>query len=374
MKACRICGGQLELILKYKNTPGKVQNLPDKKEVANDKGIDLEIYQCRFCGMMQHILEPVAYYKDVIRSAAVSPEILESKQKQLKEFIEKHSLCGKLFIEVGCGKGEFLSLINKCGVDAVGLENSPESVKICTKNGLSVINGFMDSKQYKLDKVFDGFVMFNYLEHLPDPKEVLMGVANNLNPEAIGIIEVPNADMLFSENLHSEFMLDHIFYFTKKTFVNLIEQCGFEVLECSEIWYNYVLSAVVKKRVLHNTEKMIRQSQNINAEIETLINDHRNEKIAVWGASHQAFFVLSQINNADVFEFIIDSAVMKQGKYSPVSHLPIVSPEAVDFNLLTIILVTAGSYSDEVAKLLKDKFHFEGKICVLRPFGIEEIN
>ena len=281
METCRICGEQLKSILVYNNTPRIVQNLPDEKEIINDTGIDLEIYQCQFCGTMQHILEPVPYFKDVIRSAAVSQEILESKQKQFKNFIEKYCLEGKSILEVGCGKGEFLSLLNSCNVAAVGLENSLASVKVCADNGLSVINGYIDSKHFKLNNVFDGFVMFNYLEHLPNPKDVLKGIANNLNPEAVGIIEVPNSDMLFSENLHSEFMLDHIFYFTRKTLINLIEQCGFEVLDCSAVWHNYVLSAVVKKRVLQNTSKMLMQSENINSQIEALINTRGNDKIAV---------------------------------------------------------------------------------------------
>jgi cyclopropane fatty-acyl-phospholipid synthase-like methyltransferase len=355
----------------YKNTPRIVQNLPGEKELANDTGVDLAIYQCQYCGTMQHILEPVPYFKDVIRSAAVSRELLESKQKQLNEFIGKYHLEGKSILEVGCGKGEFLSLLNSFDVDAVGLENSLPSVKICAENGLSVINGFIGGKNYKLNKVFDGFFTFNYLEHLPNPKDVLKGIANNLSPEAVGIIEVPNSDMLFSENLHSEFMLDHIFYYTRKTLVNLIEQCGFEVLDCQAIRYNYVLSAVVKKREFQNAGDMINQSKNINSQIERLINAHIGDKIAVWGASHQAFFVLSQIENVHAFEFIIDSAKMKQGKYSPVSHLPIVSPAAVDFGSLALILVAVGSYSGEVCRQLKDRYRFNGKVCVLKPSGIE---
>ena len=371
METCRICGEQLKSILVYKNTPRIVQNLPDEKEIINDTGIDLEIYQCQFCGTMQHILEPVPYFKDVIRSAAVSPELLESKQKQLGEFIGKYCLEGKSILEVGCGKGEFLSLLNGCNVDAVGLENSIASVNVCAENGLQAINGFIDSKHDKLNRVFDGFVMFNFLEHLPNPKDVLKGIANNLSPEAAGIIEVPNSDMLFSENLHSEFMLDHIFYFTRKTLINLIEQCGFEVLDCSATRYNYVLSAVVKKRALQNTSEMLIQSKHINSQIEALINTCGNGKVAVWGASHQAFFVLSQIKSVGAFEFIIDSAEMKQGKYSPVSHLPVVSPAEVDFSSLALILVTAGSYSDEVCRQLKEKYCFAGKIYVLRPSGVE---
>ncbi len=116
---------------------------------------------------------------------------------------------------------------------------------------------------------------------------------------------------------------------------------------------------------------MLMQSENINSQIEALIKTHRNDKIAVWGASHQAFFVLSQIKSVKAFEFIIDSAEMKQGKYSPVSHLPVVSPAVVDFSSLAFILVTAGSYSDEVCRQLKEKFCFTGKIYVLRPSGVE---
>ena len=54
----------------------------------------------------------------------------------------------------------------------------------------------------------------SYLEHLPDPNTVLQGISYNLNEDGIGLVEVPNFEMILEKNLYSEFIIDHLFYFT----------------------------------------------------------------------------------------------------------------------------------------------------------------
>ena len=67
---------------------------------------------------------------------------------------------------------------------------------------------------------------------------------------------------------------------------------------------------------------------------------------------------------------IIDSASFKQGKYTPVSHLFIFSPEILTKAPIKAVIVMAGSYSDEVAKILRKNFK-EIKVAIVRGFELE---
>jgi len=73
-------------------------------------------------------------------------------------------------------------------------------------------------------------------------------------------------------------------------------------------------------------------------------------------------------------KYIIDSAPFKQNKYTPATHLPIVPPEFFYSNPVDGIIIMAGSYSDEVSKIIRKKFNKNIKVAILRDYGLEEIS
>ena len=53
-------------------------------------------------------------------------------------------------------------------------------------------------------------------------------------------------------------------------------------------------------------------------------------------------------------EYIVDSAVFKQGKYSPINHTKIVAPKFLKKNKVDLLIVMVpGIYPDEVIKSVK---------------------
>ena len=64
---------------------------------------------------------------------------------------------------------------------------------------------------------FEAFFTLNFLEHQPTPKNFLRGIWHNLVPQGIGLVEVPNFDMMLRQRLFSEFTTDHLLYFTADT-------------------------------------------------------------------------------------------------------------------------------------------------------------
>lgn len=374
MSTCRVCNRGLfdEPLLQYRNMPKAAQFLPDAESLEGDQGIDLEVCQCSGCGLVQLKGEPVPYYKDVIRAAAFSPEMKDFRKEQFDRFTQKYHLRNKKVIEIGCGCGEYLSLVQGAGTDAYGLEHLEESVKQCVKHGLRVTKGFVEDKTYELSHApFDAFFMLNFLEHLPDPNATLRGIYNNLTDRAVGLVEVPNFGMILRKKLFSEFMVDHLFYFTRETLISTLMINGFDVIECNEVWYEYILSAVVRKRSKLDISHFGGYQSKINNEINEYINRFKDKKVAIWGAGHQAFAVMSLASLAGRIRFVIDSAVFKQGRYTPATHIPIVSPDALKSDPVDAVIVMAGSYSDEVAMILRRDFDRNMHVSILRDYGLQ---
>ena len=376
IKICRICGGSLheQPLLIFENMPSKAQFLPTKNVLEYDKGIVLKINQCQFCGVVQLENQPVKYYKSVIRASGISEEMKQFRKQQFKNSVQRFSLSGKKIIETGCGAGEFLSIMSETGVKVFGIEYQKELVEKCIENGFKVIKGFIGKSNCKLKySPFDGFYTLSFLEHLPDPNSTLKGIYNNLTDEAVGIVEVPNFDMMMKKKLFSEFMVDHLFYFTKDTLRTTLNINGFEVLECKEIWYDYIISAIVRKRKKLDLTSMYKQEKKIKKELWTYLNRFKGKKIALWGAGHQAFAILALAGVLSKIKYVVDSAPFKQGRYTPVTHIPIVSPETINSDPVDAIIIMAGSYSDEVSKIIREKFSKDINVAILRDFGLEEV-
>jgi len=83
---------------------------------------------------------------------------------------------------------------------------------------------------------------------MPEPNVALRVIYDNLADNAVGLIEVPNFDMVLRNKLFSEFVSDHLLYFTKETLQITLQLNGFDVIEYDEVRDDYVISVVVKKR------------------------------------------------------------------------------------------------------------------------------
>jgi hypothetical protein len=164
-KKCIVCGRRLgnQPLISFDKMPASAQNIPTKEEIEDEKAIELNLYQCDGCGLVQFDCEPVDYYKDVIRSGGYSTTMVELRRSQYKHLIENYSLQGKDFLEVGCGQGEFLGVLTEFPVNAYGIENRKELVEIAKSRGLNVEVGFITDKEIRNDgKKYGAFLSFNF--------------------------------------------------------------------------------------------------------------------------------------------------------------------------------------------------------------------
>ena len=87
--------------------------------------------------------------------------------------------------------------------------------------------------------------------------------------------------------------------------------------------------------------------------------------VVVWGACHHSFFILSQLKNFKKINYVVDSAVFKQNKFTPSTGLMIYDPRFLISNPPDTILIMASSYSNEVAKIILNEYKSIKKIYLL---------
>ena len=375
MGHCRVCGMEFfpNPLLEWPNMPRAAQALPDAQALPTETGVDLVVCQCSGCGLVQLRGEPVPYYRDVIRAAGISSEMRAFRAQQFTDFLEQYSLRGQRVLEVGCGRGEYLTIMQEVGAKAYGLEHLPESVVACRQQGLAVQEGFMEGADTRLPEApFEAFFTLNFLEHQPTPKNFLRGIWHNLVPQGIGLVEVPNFDMMLRQRLFSEFTTDHLLYFTAETLATTLEVSGFEVLDSRVVWHDYILSAIVRKRSELDASEFARYPEKLKAQLNAYLTRFAPGEVAVWGAGHQAFAVLALAELGGKIRYVVDSAPFKQNRFTPATHLPIVPPQTLETDPVAAVIVMAAGYSDEVAATLRDRYP-KVHVALLRDYGLQTL-
>ena len=414
---CIACGHALSPLMTLDDMPASAQNIPAASELAEDHPLSLTLCQCPSCGLVQFDTEPVDYYRDVIRAGGGTRTMTRLRHEEYARLLtamQEHHIHGRRIVEVGCGRGEFLRMWQNLAEDPegaaalardqardplsgqpnaaplhlVGLEHKPslvEEANAVADKKYRVYEGFATGDVRYPEGPFDAFVQFNFLEHQPDPCDMLRNIGRNLKPQALGLITVPSFEYILRYNGYYELLRDHIANYTEFTLQKLLQDCGFELLRM-DLVNRDTIEATVRKAdpdelsELHYSGRLIdvsalrdsydRLSASVNAHIDHLSESHRT--MAIWGASHQGFTLAATTKLGGRVEYIIDSAPFKQGRFSPASHIPIVAPDYAVAHPVDEILIVAPGYTDEIAGIIRERFDENVRILVLRTDRIEE--
>ena len=375
---CLVCGNPLDIaetLFVCDNMPGSAQDIPTKEELSNDKGIQLQLVECKYCGLIQIPTKPVHYYKKVIRAGGGTTTMLNLRNKQYAEFMNRFNLKGKKILEVGCGKGEFLKIWRGYDVRAVGIEYDQDSVTKARNEGLEVYKKYADEAETQLPEApYDAFVQFNFLEHQPYPNDMLRCIYNNLTEDGVGLVTVPSLEYILKYDGYYELIKDHIAYYSEETLKFLFQKNGFEIVDCHTVNRD-THSIMVRKRKYADVSSWKENFDSLKKELLDYVDGYVNQgkKVAVWGASHQGFTLISSLGLSDKISYIIDSAPFKQGKYAPVSHVPIVDRKQYFKEPVNSILIVAPGYTDEIASIIKMELSVDIDIRTLRSNHLERL-
>ncbi|TSA29877.1 MAG: methyltransferase domain-containing protein [Ignavibacteriales bacterium] len=110
-------------------------------------------------------------------------------QKLIPDFHKKKVL------EVGCAEGGLLETLQDLGMHVVGVELSPERVKIAVKKNSNLnifVGDITDSKlPEQLSETFDVIIIREVIEHVPDKKAAFNNLGKLLNDNGFLFISFP---------------------------------------------------------------------------------------------------------------------------------------------------------------------------------------
>lgn len=142
---------------------------------------------------------------------------------------------GKAFLDVGCGLGDMVAAMQRLGMDARGIDPSPNAVRIARAVGRAVELGDLRDRAFDAGQ-FHSISMYHSLEHTPDPFAVLRECARILAPEGELMVAVPNIDSLnariFGRQWSHLSLPHHLQHFTAQTLQRVAQRAG---LRCTGV-------------------------------------------------------------------------------------------------------------------------------------------
>jgi SAM-dependent methyltransferase len=131
-------------------------------------------------------------FEDKMRGTA---DAVRSRLEPYIADLEERRELGGLVIDIGCGRGEWLELLDANGFESLGIDTNEEAVARCTGRGLKAI--VADAISHLRDKPTESVLAitaFHLIEHLPADKqlEVVEAALRALKPGGLLIVETPN--------------------------------------------------------------------------------------------------------------------------------------------------------------------------------------
>jgi SAM-dependent methyltransferase len=138
-------------------------------------------------------------------------------------------------LDVGCGDGSRLALLQKLGWQVAGQEMDPQAAaSACKHYGIRVHLGPLGQAEFAAGE-FDAIIMSHVVEHLHDPISVFAQCKRLLRTGGTFIVVTPNIESCGHRYFRSEWMgLDpprHLHLFSERTLLELAKRSGFGRVE-----------------------------------------------------------------------------------------------------------------------------------------------
>ena len=302
----------------------------------------------------------------------------------------------KKIMEIGSNDGVFLKNFDKKSVIAVEpCKNLARLTKKLFKTydefwNLKLAKKLIKQKKGEIDLIFSA----NTISHIPNLKETFKGIYNILSKDGVLIIEDPSLLKVFQNNSYDQFYDEHVYVFSSISIDNIIQNYGLRLFDIEHIsthggsnrYYickkngKYKKSLRLKKALkeeisygLHTIKCYLKFSNRVNLSKKKLFNlikklKKMNKKIISYGATYKSTTVFNYCNlDSKMIDYVTDTTLNKQGKYTPGTHIKIVSPEKGMNKTVDYAFLGAWNFKKEIFKKEKNFFRRGGKFITHVP-------
>ena len=291
--------------------------------------------------------ENMVKYDDQYESNQHASPLFAKYLLSVKDIIKKTNSLSTM--EIGCGNGYFVDILNKHGIDAFGCDPSYKGNN----------DKILQQKFNKEDPVVaDLIVLRHVLEHLKNPLYFLNSIKDSVSdPDTLIYIEVPSLDWIIDNNTFFDFTYEHVNYFdieSLSNFFSSINDSGhlfgrlyiYVIAKASNLIDNFKCDSVSTNTI--NKSESLRK---IGNSLDLVINkiNKLDAPIYLWGAAGKGVIFNTLIESSQSLRKklvgIIDINPNKVGKYIPKTGKKIFSPNKIDN---ANIIVMNDNYIQEV--------------------------
>jgi SAM-dependent methyltransferase len=203
------------------------------------------LVKCPECGLLylnpQPTMDEIARYYPAEYDSFVYPNqghmswlrraSIDYGLRKRRRAVTRYKKAGRL-LEVGCATGIFLNAMRETGPwDVYGVDISEPAIRYARDVfGLNVFRGQLEEARFP-DNHFDVVVLWDVLEHLPNPKSALLEIRRVLADDGWLVFRVPNLDSLDAKLFGPYWAgLDaprHFTVFSEATLRRLLDVTGF---------------------------------------------------------------------------------------------------------------------------------------------------
>lgn len=340
----KVCGGcqgtDLELVLDLGWSPlaNAFLNSPNDPE----RKYPLRLVMCMSCFLvqMEYVVPDSDLFDDnMFYTGTSSPELQEPIARKL---MDRYGDNGPLkTLEIGCNDGSLMHYFDNAGWPIVGIDPARGPVTAAHDRGLNVIDDVFGSASAEsirsLEGQMDLIIGNNVLAHVEDLNDFLEGVRTLLKPDGVATFQFQYLGDLVAGNMFDHVYHEHRYFFSLDS---LHEQLIRNGLTVNRVWRSAAQGGSAEVEVVHghtgtrNMDPWLHSRQTMLSlqprvtyvadKLAALVAGFKN--VAGYGASAKSTTLLSYAR-IDTLDYVVDLTPVKWGKYTPGTHIPIISPE-----------------------------------------------
>lgn len=398
---CRSCeSGNLELVLDVGKTPLANALLDESELTREEPTYPLTLVRCPHCTLLQLTEDVPAeeLFRQYFYRSSFSDAFLRHCETLARRIVDERSLgADSLVVDIASNDGYLLQYYRSAGTRILGIEPAENIAAIAIEKGIETRNTFFTEEEAEriVRDVGHADVVHahNVMPHVEDQRDFAAGIARLLKPQGIAIVEFAYALDTIDHTEFDQIYHEHKCYFSLTAFRHLCAQFGLSVVRVERlsmhggslrVFLSHTDGATPDDTVDH----MLKQeeawgvatptpyalfAERTEARKRTLLELLRDlkaqgKRIAIYGASAKGATLMNYCHiDHTLVEYIVDRSTLKQGKYTPGTHLRIEPVEHLLEDMPDHVLLLTWNFADEILEQQRSYRDKGGKFIIPVP-------
>jgi hypothetical protein len=384
---CRLCRGKkMKTFLDFGMHPHSDGFIPAEKAAEPEPFFPLAAQLCLDCGQVQinFVVDPdYLYGDDYVYNPNITKTFNKHFMEMAKEIVEEYQIPqGGLAVDIGSNVGLLLSGFKEQGLKIQGVDPTPNMTAIAIQNGIDTLTEYFSSnaaKQIVAEKGKASVITgTNVIAHIDDMDDMMAGIDILMEEKGIFVIEAPYLADLIEKFEYDTIYHQHLSYFSIAPLSRFFKRFSMEIIDVKQVGSHggsvriFVARAgarpvqpMVQKLIdaelasgLHTWDRMEKFAEDVqkqrSALIELLVTlKSKGSTIVAVGAPAKGSTLLNFCGiNGSIVDFATERNMLKVGRFTPGSRLPIKTDEALLEAQPDYALILSWNFAPEIMKNL----------------------